>query len=175
MPCGSPKSKMHRATDHIHWMEQAIALATQAGQADEVPVGAIIVDAQSTIIATGENRRQRDRDPTAHAEIVALRKAGQVLGTWYLTDCRLYVTLEPCPMCAGAILQGRIHTLIYGAPDPKAGAIQTVLAIPTSPAAFHRLNVISGILETRCREQLKTWFKEHRQRRQPYQPSYNFV
>lgn len=149
-------------------MEQAIALAAQAGQANEVPVGAIIVDAQDTIIATGENRRQRDHDPTAHAEIVALRKAGQILGTWYLTSCRLYVTLEPCPMCAGAILQARMHTLIYGAGDPKAGAIKSVLTIPESPAAFHRLVVVSGVLEPACRDQLKTWFKVHRQRKSPY-------
>jgi len=150
--------------EHEFWMNHAIALAEQAGLADEVPVGAVIVDANNTLIATGENRRQRDHDPTAHAEIVALRQAGQRLGTWYLNGCRLYVTLEPCPMCAGAIVQARIHTLIYGTPDPKAGAIDSVLHIPTSAAAFHRVESLGGVLAERCCEQLQTWFRAHRQR-----------
>ncbi|MDR7899138.1 MULTISPECIES: tRNA adenosine(34) deaminase TadA [unclassified Thermosynechococcus] len=149
---------------HDFWMQQAIALAAQAGAADEVPVGAVIVSAENELIATGENRRQRDHDPTAHAEIIALRRAGQRLGTWYLTGCRLYVTLEPCPMCAAAIVQARIHTLIYGTTDPKAGAIDSVLQLPQSPAVFHRIQVISGVQAAACRQQLQTWFRQHRQR-----------
>ncbi|MBF2098421.1 MAG: nucleoside deaminase [Gloeomargaritaceae cyanobacterium C42_A2020_066] len=145
-------------------MRQAIELAATAGRAEEVPVGALIVNAAGRILATGENRRERDHDPTAHAEILALRAAGQALGTWYLTNCTLYVTLEPCPMCTGAILQARIGVLVYGAPDPKAGAIQTVLNLPHSPAAFHRLAVVGGVLETDCRHQLQDWFRQHRQR-----------
>ncbi|WNC61004.1 tRNA adenosine(34) deaminase TadA [Thermosynechococcus sp. QS41] len=149
---------------HDFWMQQAIALAAQAGAADEVPVGAVIVSAENELIATGENRRQRDHDPTAHAEIIALRRAGQRLGTWYLKGCRLYVTLEPCPMCAAAIVQARIHTLIYGTTDPKAGAIDSVLQLPQSPAVFHRIQVISGVQAAACRQQLQTWFRQHRQR-----------
>nr|WP_227517474.1 tRNA adenosine(34) deaminase TadA [Thermostichus lividus] len=153
--------------EHEFWMQQAIALAHHAGCADEVPVGAVIVDANNTLIATGENRRQRDHDPTAHAEIIALRRAGERLGTWYLNGCRLYVTLEPCPMCAGAIVQARIHTLIYGTPDPKTGAIDSVLQIFRSAAAFHRVHSVGGILADRCCEQLQTWFRAHRQRPRP--------
>ena len=96
-----------RYSEHCDWMRRAIAFAAQAGAADEVPVGAVIVGPDGTCIATAENRRERDCDPTAHAEILALRQAGALLQTWRLNQCTLYVTLEPCPMCAGAILQGR--------------------------------------------------------------------
>ncbi len=148
---------------HDYWMTQALELAAAAGSEGEIPVGAVIVNSQNQVIAMASNRRERDHDPTAHAEILALRMAGQTLGTWYLTDCTLYVTLEPCPMCAGAILQGRIKTLVYGTTDPKAGAIQTVVNLPMSPASFHRLEVIGGILAEQCRDQLQAWFREHRQ------------
>lgn len=147
---------------HHHWMQRAIALAQTAGEAGEVPVGAVIVDANGTCIATGENRRERDRDPTAHAEIMALRAAGQVLQNWHLDGCTLYVTLEPCPMCTGAILLARIQLLVYGADDPKAGTIRTVLNLPDSPCSNHRLTVLPGIQETACRHQLQTWFAARR-------------
>lgn len=147
---------------HRYWMEQAIALATQAGAAGEVPVGALIISANQEVLATAENRRQRDCDPTAHAEIVALRAAGQILHSWHLEQCTLYVTLEPCPMCAGALLQARLGTLVYGADDPKAGAIRTVLNLPDSACSFHRLQVIGGILEAPCRQQLQQWFQQRR-------------
>lgn len=149
---------------HCHWMEQAIALAAAAGAAGEVPVGAVIINTHNELIATGENRRERDRDPTAHAEILALRAAGDRLGTWHLEECILYVTLEPCPMCAGSLLQARLGQLVYGADDPKTGAIRTVLNLPDSAASYHRLPVIGGILESVCRQQLQDWF---RQRRRP--------
>lgn len=143
-------------------MEQAIALAEQAGAAGEVPVGAIVVSPQGELLGMGENRRERDGDPTAHAEILALRAAGQKLQTWYLKDCTLYVNLEPCPMCAGAILQARIGLLVYGADDAKTGAIRTALNLPDSRCSFHRLSVLGGILETACRLQLQTWFARKR-------------
>lgn len=152
----------HPYPEHCRWMELALAQATAAGAAGEVPVGAVIVSAQGVVISTGQNRRERDHDPSAHAEIVALRAAGQVLQNWHLNDCCLYVTLEPCPMCAGAILQARIGLLVYGADDPKAGAVRTVLNLPDSPAAFHRLSVIGGILEQPCRQQLQHWFAQRR-------------
>ena len=143
-------------------MKRAIELATSAGNAGEVPVGAIIVDRQGEIIATGENRRERDRDPTAHAEIVAIRAAGAALNDWHLSDYTLYVTLEPCPMCAGAIVAARLKLLVYGADDAKTGSVRTVLNIPDSAASNHKLTVIGGILESACRQQLQDWFRQKR-------------
>lgn len=150
---------------HCDWMRHAIALAAQAGAAGEVPVGAVIVGPDGQLLAAGENRRERDRDPTAHAEILALRAAGQALNNWHLNDCTLYVTLEPCPMCAGAILQARIGLLVYGANDPKTGAVRTVINLPDSACSFHRLPVLGGILETPCREQLQAWFEQRRRQK----------
>lgn len=147
---------------HYHWMKQAIELAELAGAAGEVPVGAVIVNAENEPIAVGENRRERDHDPTAHAEVVALRSAGKTLGTWHLEQCTLYVTLEPCPMCAGAIVLSRLGKLVYGADDPKAGAIRTVANLPDSPCSNHRLPVVGGILEATCRQQLQDWFRQRR-------------
>jgi tRNA(adenine34) deaminase len=147
---------------HYYWMSQAIALAAMAGEAGEVPVGAVIVGADGELIAKGENRRERDRDPTAHAEILALRTAGRVLQNWHLNDCTLYVTLEPCPMCAGALIQARLGTLVYGADDPKTGAIRTVINLPDSACSNHHLSVWGGILESTCRQQLQSWFAQRR-------------
>src|SRR4028119_696655 len=143
-------------------MTRAVELAHAAGDAGEVPVGAAIVDGAGSPIASAQNRRQRDCDPTAHAEILALRAAGQVLQDWHLNDCTLYVTLEPCPMCAGAIVQARLGLLVYGADDPKTGAIRTVANIPDSACSYHRLAVLGGILESACRQQLQTWFAKRR-------------
>ncbi|MBV9387038.1 MAG: nucleoside deaminase [Chroococcidiopsidaceae cyanobacterium CP_BM_ER_R8_30] len=146
-------------------MSQAIAIAQLAGEVGEVPVGAVIIDRNGNLIATGENRRERDKDPTAHAEILALRSAGQALQNWHLNQCILYVTLEPCPMCAGAIVQARIGLLVYGAHDPKTGAVRTVVNIPDSACSYHHLSVLGGILESSCREQLQAWFAKRRQQR----------
>ncbi|NET38992.1 MAG: nucleoside deaminase [Cyanothece sp. SIO1E1] len=143
-------------------MAQALELAQAAGEVGEVPVGALVVGPNRELIATGENRRQRDHDPTAHAEVLALRAAGQVLQSWYLNQCTLYVTLEPCPMCAGAIIQARLGLLVYGADDPKTGAIRTVVNLPDSACSNHRLSVLGGILESACRQQLQHWFAQHR-------------
>jgi len=161
-PCriGEPVNGEHAA--HRHWMKRAIALAASAGAAGEVPVGAVVVDAGGNLIATGENRRERDHDPTAHAEVVALRRAGQARGSWHLEDCTLYVTLEPCPMCTGAILLARLGLLVYGADDPKAGTVRTVLNLPDSAASNHRLKVLPGVLESACRRQLQDWFAQRR-------------
>jgi tRNA(adenine34) deaminase len=149
---------------HQNWMDRAIALAQQAGRHGEIPVGAIVVAADGQILGTGQNRKERDCDPTAHAEILAIRAAAKNRQDWHLTDCTLYVTLEPCPMCAGAIVQARIGTLVYGADDPKTGAIRTAIAIPDSAASFHRLRVIAGIRELTCQELLQSWFQQHRQK-----------
>ena len=147
---------------HRQWMIRALALAQAAGDAGEVPVGAVIVDSSGKLIAEGENRRERDKDPTAHAEILVLRAAGQALQNWHLNQCTLYVTLEPCPMCAGAIVQARLGLLVYGADDPKTGAIRTVANIPDSACSYHRLSVLGGILELNCRQQLQAWFAQRR-------------
>ncbi|MDV2995936.1 MAG: tRNA-specific adenosine deaminase [Chroococcidiopsis sp. SAG 2025] len=147
---------------HRQWMQRAIALAQIAGEAGEVPVGAIIIDSNGNVIAEAENRRERDNDPTAHAEIIALRQAGKTLQNWHLDRCTLYVTLEPCPMCAGALVQARIGLLVYGADDPKTGAIRTVTNIPDSACSYHRLPVLAGILESTCRQQLQDWFRQKR-------------
>jgi tRNA(adenine34) deaminase len=147
---------------HRGWMERAIALATAAGEAGEVPVGAVVVDGANNLIAEGENRRQRDHDPTAHAEVLALRSAGKALQTWHLEQCTLYVTLEPCPMCAGALINARLGLLVYGADDPKAGAVRSVVNLPDSACSNHRLTVLGGILEGACRQQLQDWFRQRR-------------
>lgn len=147
---------------HQYWMRRAIALAATAGEAGDVPVGAVIVDGAGQLLATGENRRERDHDPTAHAEVLALRAAGRSRQSWHLEDCTLYVTLEPCPMCTGAILLARLGLLVYGADDPKAGTVRTVLNLPDSPCSNHRLTVLPGILEPACRAQLQQWFAQRR-------------
>lgn len=147
---------------HRKWMERALKLSQSAGEAGEVPVGAVIIDSSQNAIAEAENRKQRDNDPTAHAEILAIREATRSLQSWRLHECSLYVTLEPCPMCAGAIVQARVGRLIYGVDDPKTGAIRTVANIPDSAASNHRLGVIGGILESDCRQQLQDWFANRR-------------
>ena len=147
---------------HQRWMAQAIAIAAQAGAAGEVPVGAIVVDERDRLIAEAANGRERHHDPTGHAEVLALRQAGQVRGNWNLSGCTLYVTLEPCAMCAGAIALSRVSLLVYGADDPKAGAVRSVLNIPDSAASNHRLPVLNGILASQCREQLQSWFAQRR-------------
>lgn len=147
---------------HQQWMKYAIALAENAGKLGEVPVGAVIINDQGELIAQGENRKQRDQDPTAHAEMIALRLASQKLQTWCLKDCTLYVTLEPCVMCTGAILHSRINLLVYGADEPKSGSIRTVINLPDHEVSNHHLKVLSGIEEKACRQQLQAWFKQQR-------------
>jgi tRNA(adenine34) deaminase len=125
------------------------------------------VDDQGNCLAEAANRRQRDHDPTAHAEVLVLRAAGQRCQTWHLNHCTLYVTLEPCPMCAGAIVQARLGFLVYGANDPKTGAIRTVMNLPDSEGSMHCLPILGGILESACRAQLQTWFAQTRARTNP--------
>ncbi|NBD18315.1 MAG: tRNA-specific adenosine deaminase [Cyanobacteria bacterium] len=148
---------------HCRWMQYALELAAEAGKAGEIPVGAVLVDAEGNILGEGNNRKERDRDPTAHAEIIAIRAAAQKISNWHLNNLTLYVTLEPCPMCSGAIIQGRVGTLVYGADDPKTGAVRSVLNLPDSAASNHRLTVIGGILGRACRQQLQAWFQQKRE------------
>lgn len=147
---------------HQSWMEQAIALAQQAGEQQEIPVGAVIVDHNNNLIAQAHNQKEANQDATAHAEILAIQQACQTLGSWRLSGCSLYVTLEPCSMCAGAIVQARLSKLIYGLDDFKTGAIRTIINIPDSLASNHRLQVFAGIKETSCRHLLQSWFQNYR-------------
>lgn len=142
-------------------MRMALYEALAAYEEDEVPIGAVIVR-DGVVISKAHNIREDIKDPTAHAEIVAIRKASQVLGQWRLTGCELYVTIEPCPMCAGAIVQSRIKRLVYGAQDPKAGACGTIMNIVQNPFLNHRVEVTAGILEDECRGIMKDYFKYKR-------------
>lgn len=148
---------------HRHWMQQALEQADVAAQAGDVPVGAVVVGPDNQLLAAACNRREQDRDPTAHAEILALRQASQRLGTWHLNQCTLYVTLEPCPMCAGAIILSRLGLLVYGADDPKAGAVRSQINLPDGPCSNHKLPVLAGILAEPCQQHLQQWFAQRRQ------------
>jgi tRNA(adenine34) deaminase len=152
---------MSQIATHYKWMDRAIALASMAGEVGEIPVGAVIVK-DGEAIATATNRKERDQDPTAHAEILAIRGAARALQDWHLKGCTMYVTLEPCPMCAGAIVQARLSTLVYGADDPKTGSIRTVANLPDSPVSFHKLEAIAGIRERECQKLLQDWFHKIR-------------
>ena len=148
---------------HDQAMREAIAQARLAQALDEVPIGCVIVhDPTDRIIAAGFNRREIDRDPTAHAEIIALRTAGQNLGDWRLSDCTLVVTLEPCPMCAGAIVNARVPRLVYGCPDPKAGAVRTLFQLCEDSRLNHRVQVTAGVLAEECSTLLTDFFKAQR-------------
>lgn len=148
---------------HTTWMHEAIAEAGRALAIDEVPIGCVIVhEPTGKIIGRGYNRRQVDRDATGHAEIFAIREAGRSLGDWRLIDCSLVVTLEPCPMCAGAIVNARIPRLIYGCDDPKAGAVRTLYTLCNDARLNHRVEVVAGVLKEPCAQLLKDFFAAQR-------------
>jgi tRNA(adenine34) deaminase len=147
-----------------NWMRLALAEAELAQAAGEVPVGAVILDSDGTILARGQNRVIRDHDPTAHAEIVAMRNAGQALGNYRLEGCTLYVTLEPCAMCAGAMIHARIARLVFGALDPKAGAVGSVLEVLNHPRLNHQMELASGMLAEECGGLLRRFFQLRRDR-----------
>jgi tRNA(adenine34) deaminase len=143
------------------WMEEALRCAQRALEAGEVPVGAVVVR-DDQIVGRGWNRNLTDSDPTAHAEIIALREAGAVIGNHRLGNCELFATIEPCAMCAGAMVHARLIRLVYGADDPKAGAVQSVLQVLNHPRLNHQMEVRSGVLAGRCGEVLQTFFKGRR-------------
>jgi tRNA(adenine34) deaminase len=144
-------------------MTEAIAEAKAAMAEGEVPIGCVIVhEPTGTIIGRGHNRRENDHDPTAHAEMIALRAAAKELGSWRLLDCTLYVTLEPCPMCAGAIVQARMPKLVYGCNDPKAGAVRTLYRICDDQRLNHRVDVVEGVQGDVCAELLREFFRQQR-------------
>ncbi len=148
--------------EHEYFMQLAL-LAAQAAEAEkEVPVGAVVTDAAGGVIAVAHNQREQLNDPTAHAEMLAITQAAEALNSWRLDGCTLYVTLEPCPMCAGAILQARIPTVVYGASDPKAGAVQSLFSLLSDERLNHRATVISGILAEPCGQILTDFFRRQR-------------
>ena len=142
-------------------MEEALREAERARAHGEVPVGAVIVR-EGRIIARGSNRNLLDNDPTAHAEIVALREAGRALGNHRLAGCTMYVTIEPCAMCAGAILHARLDRLLYGAEDIKAGAVKSVMQVLNHPGLNHQMDVTGGVLAGRCQEIVQAFFRDKR-------------
>jgi len=143
-------------------MQAALSLAKVAADKGDVPVGAIVVNEAGEILGTGQNLREQNNDPTAHAEIVALRNASEKFGSWRLDDLTLVVTLEPCAMCAGAILQSRIKRLVFAAWDEKAGAVGSVMDVIRDPRALTKVEVITGIMEKECSEVLKDFFNTKR-------------
>ena len=143
------------------WMQLAISLAKEAQEAGEVPVGAVIVK-DGQLVATGQNRNLRDHDPSAHAEIVALRDAGARMENHRLEGCEMYAIIEPCAMCAGALVHARLKRLIFGAHDPKAGAVQSIVMVLNHPNLNHRMEVTAGVLAEDCASLLREFFQNRR-------------
>jgi tRNA(adenine34) deaminase len=148
---------------HVYHMERALEEAHLADAEDEVPVGAVIVSLEKqAIIASAHNQREQLQDPTAHAEMIALTQAAAALGSRRLERCLLYVTLEPCPMCAGAIVQARLPIVVYGCTDPKAGACHTLYQITSDPRLNHRCQVLGGVMAAECAGMLSAFFARKR-------------
>jgi tRNA(adenine34) deaminase len=156
------RSTTNDALDELH-MEEALRAAQRALEAGEVPVGAVIV-CEGRVIARGWNRNLADNDPTAHAEIIALREAGAIVGNHRLGDCELFATIEPCAMCAGALVHARIGRLVYGADDPKAGAVHSIMNVLNHPQLNHHMEIKGGVLAGRSAELLQSFFRERRTR-----------
>src|SRR6202035_1377511 len=142
-------------------MEEALRAAQRAFEAGEVPVGAVVV-CDGKIVGRGSNRNLTDSDPTAHAEVVALREAGATVGNHRLGECELFATIEPCAMCAGALVHARIKRLVYGAGDPKAGAVNSVMQVVNHPQLSHRMEIRAGVLAGRCAEVMQSFFRSRR-------------
>jgi tRNA(adenine34) deaminase len=152
-------------TDEL-WMEEALRAAQRAFEAGEVPIGAVVVS-ENKIVGRGWNSNLTTSDPTAHAEMMALREAGKNLGNHRLSDCELFATIEPCAMCAGALVHARIKRLIYGADDPKAGAVHSVMQVLNHPKLNHRMVVRGGVLASRCVDLLQEFFRQRRVEKKP--------
>src|ERR1700674_4567969 len=157
-------SQTAREEDHERWMRESLRAALEAQTRDEVPIGSCIVVGEKLLAVAG-NRTRADCDPTAHAEIVALREAAQKLGNYRLAGAAVYSTIEPCAMCAGALIQARVRLLVYGATDEKAGAVESHFHICDANHLNHRVEVIKGVLESECRELMQEFFKTRRQNR----------
>ena len=151
---------MSARDQHAEWMLLALTEARSALVSDDVPVGAIVVNAAGTVIGRGRNERERHQDPTLHAEVVAIRQAAEHTGDWHLTDCTLIVTLEPCVMCAGAILAARVPTVVFGAWDAKAGAVGSVYDVLRDRRLNHRVEVFAGVNDAECGKILRDFFDD---------------
>ena len=149
--------------DDEYFMGEALKEARKAFELDEVPIGAVIVH-NNEIIARGFNRRNTDKNPLMHAEIIAINEATKVIGDWRIEDCTIYITVEPCPMCSGAIVQARIPNVVYGAPNPKAGCGGSVINLLQMEKLNHRCSVKSGVLEDECRGIMKEFFSRFRKK-----------
>lgn len=149
-------------TVDARWMREALRVAAEAATLGEVPVGACVVSGDGRLLALAGNRTRLDCDPTAHAEIIALREAARVFGNYRLTDALIYATIEPCAMCAGALVQARVRRLVYGARDERAGAVHTQFGIGATGSLNHQLEITSGVLETECRAMMQAFFRARR-------------
>lgn len=145
-------------------MRLALQEAEQARQIGEIPIGAVVVK-DGGVVAAGHNRRETWHDPTAHAEVIAIRRAAKTLGRWRLTGCTLYVTIEPCPMCAGAAVLARIDRLVYGAADPKGGAVGSLYNIACDERLNHRIDVAAGVLAEECADMMRSFFRSLREKK----------
>lgn len=154
--------------DHIHWMQEAIAEAKKAEEIGEVPIGAVIVK-NGEVIGRGHNMRETIPDPTAHAEMIAIREASRRIGAWRMLDSTLYVTLEPCPMCAGAIVQARVPVVVFGTPDPKAGCAGTLMNLLQEQRFNHQVELIDGVLQEQCGALLTNFFHKLRSKKKNVQ------
>lgn len=152
--------------DHEYWMRRAMEEAYKAESLGEVPIGAVIVR-EGEIVGSGYNLRETTLDPTAHAEMIAIREASARLQSWRLLDCTLYVTLEPCPMCAGAIVQSRVPIVVYGAPDPKAGCAGTLMNLLQEDRFNHRVELVGEVLREECGNMLTAFFRRLRGKDKP--------
>lgn len=145
-------------------MKRLLNRAALLGEQGEVPVAAVILDEKGRCIGHGSNTRERDRDPLGHAELVALRQASKLRGDWRFNDCTLIVTLEPCTMCAAALVQARMGRVVFAAFDRKRGGLGGTIDLSSHPSAHHQMLVVAGVMETEARLQMKSWFKQRRQR-----------
>ncbi len=160
MPAGISPESAPEFSDEL-WMEEALRCAQRALESGEVPIGAVVV-CREKVVGRGWNRNITDSDPTAHAEVLALREAGANLGNHRLGDCELFVTIEPCAMCAGALVHARVKRLVFGSDDPKAGAVRSVMQVLNHPQLNHKVAVRSGVLAGRSAELLQTFFRNRR-------------
>ena len=159
-PCPEATAARHRL-----WMGRLLRLAQRVGERGEVPVAAAVLDGQGRCIGWGSNRRHLEQNPLGHAELEALAQAARVLGDWRFNHCTLLVTLEPCPMCAGALVQARMGAVVFGAADPKRGALGGCLDLAAHPSAHHHMRVVAGLEGDAASAQLAAWFRRRRRRR----------
>ena len=148
------------------WMKRLLRLAAACGERGEIPVAAVVLDEHGRAVGWGSNQRQLDQKPLGHAELTALEQAARLRGDWRMNGCTLLVTLEPCPMCAGALVQARVGWVVFGAHDVKRGALGGCLNLAADPSAHHHMGVVGGVLEDACSQQLELWFRRRRQQQQ---------